>query len=85
MRKAVQWFGALLGALMYTALIILIFRPSLPWAIGIALIFVPGFACAFFWAWVERPAELRKKLGYSKEDCRAMSDETTPHSHWPPR
>ena len=59
----------MLGALIFTTLILVTFRPSLSWAIGISVISMPSFAYAFFWLWVQRTAELRMKLGSSKEEA----------------
>jgi hypothetical protein len=83
--NAVQWIGAALAALVYTVLMLVVFRPSPRWAAFVLVVAMLGFTFAFRWLFVERPAELKKKLGDSKEERRAASHETTPHAHWPPK
>jgi hypothetical protein len=63
MRKTPQRIGARLGALICTVLIVVIFRPSLAWGIGIAVIVMLAFTTAFSWLFAERPAELGKTFG----------------------
>ena len=82
--NAVQWIGAALAALIYTVLMLVVFRPSPRWAAFVFVVAVLGFSFAFHWLFVGRPAELKKKLGNSKEERRAASHETTSHAHWPP-
>jgi len=81
----VQWIGATLAALIYAVLMLVVFRPSAGWAAFVLLVSMLGFTFAFRWLFVGRPAELKKKLGDSQEECRAASQETTPHALWPPK
>jgi membrane protein implicated in regulation of membrane protease activity len=83
--KAVQWVGSVLAALIYGVMMLIVFRPSLLWSAIIFALAVVGFTFAFHWLFVERPGELRKKLGESEEERRAASREITPHTHWPPK
>lgn len=84
-RRTLQWVGAGLGALIYTVLVAVMFRPSTVWGVAIAVILMFGFTVAFFWLFVERPAELRRKFGTSKKERRALSRGTTPSAEWPPQ
>ena len=63
MRKTVQRIGARLAAIICTVLIVVIFRPSLAWGIGIAVMVMLAFTVAFSWLFGERPAELGKQFG----------------------
>jgi hypothetical protein len=63
MRKTVQRIGARLAAIICTVLIIVIFRPSLVWGIGIAVIVMLAFTTALSWLCGERPPELGKPFG----------------------
>jgi hypothetical protein len=63
MRKTVQRIGARLGAIISTVLIVVIFRPSLAWGIGIAVMVMLASTIAFSWLFGERPAELGKPFG----------------------
>jgi hypothetical protein len=83
-RRTLQWVGAGLGALIYTVLVAVTFRPSSVWGIAIPIVLLVGFTLAFFWLFVERPTELRKKFGTPKKERRAWSRETTPSAEWPP-
>ena len=81
MKKAIQWTGCFLGSLFFAWMAVVLFRPQTLTAalfvFAVAVIVCTGF---FFWVIVQRPEELRKKLGPSKEE----EDAWRRHSSMPP-
>ncbi len=80
--KAVQWIGAAIAALIYTVLMLVVFQPPPRWGAFVLVVAMLGFRFAFHWLFVERPAELKKKLGDSKQERQAASHETASQAQW---
>jgi hypothetical protein len=85
MWHAIQWIASFLNALMYAMLALVLVRPATnAYRLALFVVATGLFTWAFHWLFVERPEELRKKLGLSRAERRAIQRELTQPGNWPP-